>query len=120
VKWIIIALGVNDIGNSGCSMTTSDNMIAAYTQIADSAHARGIKVYGATITPFEGNGYYSENSEACRRRINTWVRTTALTSGKYDAVVDFDKIIRNPADTTRILTTYNNDGLHPNIAGYAH
>jgi len=115
VKWIIIALGVNDIGNAGCSMTTSDNMINAYAQIADSARARGIKVYGATITPFNGNGYYSANSEACRQRINAWVRTT----NKYDAVIDFEKVIRNPADTTRILSTYNNDGLHPNIAGYA-
>jgi hypothetical protein len=107
---------VNDIGNSGCSMTTSNNAINAFTTIADSAKARGIKVYGATITPFNGNGYYSTNSEACRSRINAWVRTT----DKYDAVIDFDKIIRNPSDTSRILTTYNNDGLHPNIAGYAH
>ena len=76
VKWVIIALGVNDIGNTGCSVTTSDNMIEAYTEIADSARARGIKVYGATITPFNGNGYYSTNSEACRQRINAWVRTT--------------------------------------------
>jgi lysophospholipase L1-like esterase len=119
VKWVILFIGVNDIGNTGCSMTTSDNVIAAYATIADSAHARGIKVYGATITPFNPNGYYSENSEACRQRINAWVRTTAIASGKYDAMIDFDKIIRNPADTSRILTTYNNDGLHPNIAGYA-
>jgi lysophospholipase L1-like esterase len=115
VKWIIILLGVNDIGNTGCSVTTSDAMIAAYAQIADSARARGIKVYGATLTPFNGNGYYSTNSEACRQRINTWVRSTP----KYDAVIDFDKIVRNPADTSRILATYNNDGLHPNAAGYA-
>lgn len=119
VKWIIILLGVNDIGNTGCSTTTSDNMIAAYAQIADSARARGIKVYGATITPFNGNNYYSVNSEACRQRINAWARGAALTSGKYDAVIDFDKLIRNPTDTTRILATYNNDGLHPNATGYA-
>ncbi len=116
VKWIIIALGVNDIGNAGCSVTTSDNMIKAYTEIADSARARGIKVYGATITPFNGNNYYSVNSDGCRQRINAWVRSTP----KYDAVIDFDRIIRNPNDTTRILPAYNNDGLHPNIAGYAH
>lgn len=115
VKWIIIALGVNDIGNANCSVTTSDNMIKAYTEIADSARARGIKVYGATITPFNGNNYYSANSENCRQRINAWVRTTP----KYDGVIDFEKIIRNPADTSRILPAYNNDGLHPNIAGYA-
>jgi hypothetical protein len=72
-------------------------------------------VYGATITPFNGNSYYSVNSEACRQTVNTWIRTTT----KYDAVIDFDRIIRNPSDTSRILTTYNNDGLHPNIAGYA-
>jgi lysophospholipase L1-like esterase len=115
VKWIIVLLGVNDIGNANCSVTTSDAMIAAYAQIADSARARGIKAYGATLTPFNGNGYYSVNSEACRQRINTWIRSTP----KYDAVIDFDKIVRNPADTSRILATYNNDGLHPNAAGYA-
>lgn len=115
VKWVIILLGVNDIGNTGCSVTTSDNMIAAYTQIADSAHARNIKVYGATITPFNGNSYYSTSSETCRRNINAWVRTTT----RYDAVIDFDKIVRNPSDTSRILAAINNDGLHPNIAGYA-
>jgi lysophospholipase L1-like esterase len=121
VKWIMILLAVNDIGNTGCSMTTSNNVIAAYTTIADSAHARGIKVYGATLTPFGGNSYYSTNSEACRSRINAWVRTTALTSGKYDAVVDFDKLLRiaPPGDTTRMQQAYYNDGLHPNIAGYA-
>jgi len=119
VKWVILFIGVNDIGNTGCSMTTSNNAITSFTTIADSAHARGIKVYGATITPFNGNSYYSTNSEACRQRINTWVRTTAIETGKYDAVIDFDKIIRNPTDTSRILTTYNNDGLHPNITGYA-
>lgn len=115
VKWIILYIGVNDIGNSGCSMTTSNNVINAFSTIADSARARGIKVYGATITPFNGNGYYSTNSESCRQRINAWVRTT----DKYDAVIDFDKIIRNPNDTTRILQAYNNDGLHPSVAGYA-
>jgi lysophospholipase L1-like esterase len=121
VKWIMILLAVNDIGNTSCSMTTSNNVIAAYTTIADSAHARGIKVYGATLTPFNGNNYYSTNSEACRSRINAWIRTTALTSGKYDAVVDFDKLLRiaAPGDTTKMQTVYYNDGLHPNIAGYA-
>jgi lysophospholipase L1-like esterase len=116
VKWIIIFIGVNDIGNnSNCSATNSTNVINAYTTIADSARARGIKVYGATITPYNGNSYYSVNSEACRQTVNTWIRTTP----KYDAVIDFDKTIRNPSDTTRILTAYNNDGLHPNITGYA-
>ena len=115
VKWIMILLGVNDIGNTGCSVTTSNNMISAYTQIADSAHARGLKIYGATLTPFNGNSYYSTNSEACRSRINAWIRTT----NKYDAFVDFDKLLRTPTDTTRMLTAYYNDGLHPNITGYA-
>lgn len=121
VKWIMILLAVNDIGNTGCSVTTSNNVIAAYTTIADSAHARGVKVYGATLTPFGGNSYYSTNSEACRSRINAWVRGAALSTGKYDAVVDFDKLLRiaPPGDTTRMQTAYYNDGLHPNIAGYA-
>jgi len=115
VKWIIILLGVNDIGASTCNTTISTNMIAAYTQIADSAHARGIKVYGSPITPFGGNGYYSASNEACRQAINTWVRTNS----KYDAVIDFDKLLRNPSDTTKMRAAYDNDHLHPNVAGYA-
>ena len=81
--------------------------------------ARGIKVYGATITPFNGNSYYSVNSEACRQRINTWVRTTALSSGKYDAVIDFDKIISDPQHPLRFNPKYDSgDHLHPSDAGY--
>ena len=118
VKWVIIYLGVNDIGtaNNTAVNTVAQNLIDAYSEIADSARARGIKAYGATITPFNGNNYHNANREAARQALNAWIRT----SDKLDGVVDFDRILRNPADTTRLNPTYNNDWLHPNIAGYAH
>ncbi len=117
VKWIIIYLGVNDIGTANANLpTVAQNLINAYSQIADSARARGIKAYGGTITPFNGNNYHNANREAARQTLNAWIRST----DKLDGVVDFDKIIRNPSDTTRILAAYNNDWLHPSIAGYAH
>lgn len=118
VKWVVIFLGVNDIGNAGGGAvgTVAQNLINAYAQIADSARARGIKAYGATITPFNGNGYYNAGRETARQTLNAWIRAT----DKLDGVIDFDRILRNPADTTRLLPAYNNDWLHPNLAGYAH
>jgi hypothetical protein len=78
------------------------------------AHAQGMKVYGATITPFNGHSYYTPAREAVRSAVNTWIRTP----GNFDAFIDFDHTIRNPADTTRLQAAYNNDWLHPNAAGY--
>jgi lysophospholipase L1-like esterase len=104
LKWIIIFYGINDIrgGKSASTITT------AYETMINAAHAKGIKVYGATITP---NG---TSIETIRSAVNKWIRT----SGKFDGVIDFDKVIRNPSDTTEILAKYNKDGLHPNEAGY--
>ncbi len=119
VKWILILLGVNDIGTvttSSAATTLSNNLFSSYGTIIDSAHARGIKAYGVTITPFGGySAYYNTNSEACRSKVNAWIRT----SGKYDAVIDFDKVIRSTTDTTKIPTNLTVDGLHPTVAGHA-
>jgi hypothetical protein len=64
--------------------------------------------------PFKGNVYYNQYSELCRNTVNRWIRT----KGNYDACIDFDKIMRNPLDTTRLVSTYQNDGLHPDTTGY--
>jgi len=110
VRWVIIFYGMNDIGR-GASASTVTN---AYVKMIADAHANHMKVYGATITPFGGNAYYTTDHEAVRNSVNTWIRT----AGNFDACIDFDKTIRDPADNTKLLAIYSNDGLHPNAAGY--
>jgi lysophospholipase L1-like esterase len=117
VQWAIIFEGVNDIGgvkSAAAATTVANNLIAAYTQMINSAHGKNISVYGATIMPFKGNSYYNTYSELCRNNVNDWIRT----SGHYDAVIDFDKVMRNTQDTLKLTTSYQNDGLHPDSAGH--
>jgi lysophospholipase L1-like esterase len=82
-------------------------------------HAKGLKIYGATLTPFKGTAfghYYTAAGEAKRRAVNHWIRT----SDAFDAVIDFDRAIRDPGHPLRILPRYDSgDHLHPNDAGYA-
>jgi lysophospholipase L1-like esterase len=86
--------------------------------LSRTAHVRGVKVIGATITPFEGvdlSGYYSETKEATRQSINKWIRT----SGSFDGVADFDAVLRDPDHPSRLLPKFAfEDHLHPNVAGY--
>lgn len=110
LRWFVVFYGVNDIGGGA----TANTIIDAYKRMIADAHAKGIKVYGATITPFGGNNYYSVAHEAVRGAVNAWIRT----AGDFDAVIDFDKVVRNPSDTTSFLASLKNDGLHPNVAGY--
>jgi lysophospholipase L1-like esterase len=118
VRWAIVFEGVNDIGGvktAAAATTTANNLIAAYKQMVVKAHAKNIRIYGGTILPFNGNGYYNQYSESCRSAVNAWIRTT----GNYDAVIDFDKVTRSSADSTRLgIASYQNDGLHPDAAGY--
>ena len=117
VRWAIIFEGVNDIGgvsSATAATTTANNLIAAYKQMTVKAHTKNIWIYGGTILPFKGNGYYNQYSESCRNTVNQWIRT----KGNYDGCIDFDKVMRNPQDTTRLVSTYQNDGLHPDAAGY--
>jgi lysophospholipase L1-like esterase len=118
VCWIIVLEGVNDIGGSHspeASASVATNLIAAYEQIIDQAHARKLRVYGATITPFGGSFYDSPAHEAARRRVNHWIRT----SGRFDAVIDFDAAMRDPQEPSRLLVVADSgDHLHPNEVGY--
>jgi lysophospholipase L1-like esterase len=118
LRWAVVFEGVNDIGrvNSASAATAmAANLIAAYKEMIAKAHAKSIRIYGATIMPFNGNGYYNPYSEQCRSKVNQWIRGR----GNFDACIDFDKIMRNPQDTTRLLLpAYQNDGLHPDAAGY--
>jgi lysophospholipase L1-like esterase len=119
--WLIIFEGVNDIGGARGerASTLATNLIAAYTQFANKAHAQNIRTYGATITPFGGNGYYSVEHEAIRQEVNAWIRTNSV----FDGVIDFDAAVRDPVTLTNIQGAYYpglnaNDGLHLNPAGY--
>lgn len=118
VKWLIVMLGINDIGFGSLASSeavTADDVIAAHKQLIDRAHLHGIRVMGATLTPFAGALYYSEGGEAIRQAVNQWIRT----SKAYDAVIDFDMATRDPENARQIRSAYNiRDHLHPNDAGY--
>lgn len=115
-RWVIIFEGVNDIGGArgDRAAALATNLVAAYTQFAAKAHAKDIRVYGATITPFGGSGYYSVEHEAIRQEVNAWIRTNSV----FDAVIDFDAAARDPAVPANLLHDYDSDHLHLNVAGY--
>ena len=116
VTQVIVMEGINDIGNARQNPTpTAEDIIAGHKQLIELAHTRGLKVYGATLTPFEAANYFTKEGEAKRQAINQWIRT----SKEYDAVIDFDAATRDPANPTRLLPLYDSgDHLHPNDAGY--
>jgi lysophospholipase L1-like esterase len=129
VTHIVLLEGINDIGFPGAKLggsyladpadvRTPEDLIFAYRQLISRAHAHGIKLIGATITPFEGvdlSGYYSESKEAVRQTVNKWIRT----SGSFDAVIDFDAVLRDPDHPSRLLPRFaSQDQLHPNDVGY--
>lgn len=122
VKWLIILEGVNDLGTAagarqrGDAGATADDLIAGYEQIIRRARDHGIKVYGGTITPWEGfTMYYSPESEAERRKVNDWIRK----SGRFDAVIDFEAAARDPENPGRLSAAVDGgDHLHLSAAGY--
>jgi lysophospholipase L1-like esterase len=113
---VVIMEGINDIGVARRNPSPSAaDIIAGHKQLIARARARGLKVYGATLTPFEGAAYWTAEGEAKRQAVNEWIRT----SGDYDAVVDFDAATRDPAAPTKFLPAYDSgDHLHPGDAGY--
>jgi len=116
VRYMTLMIGINDIGNSSATNPVSaDDLIAGYRQVIARAHAKGIAVYGATLTPLEGAGYYSPEKEVVRQAVNNWIRS----SDEFDAVIDFDRVTRDPSHPTRFLPAYDSgDHLHPNDLGY--
>ncbi|HXH25655.1 MAG TPA: SGNH/GDSL hydrolase family protein [Vicinamibacterales bacterium] len=116
VTHVIILEGINDIGIARSNPSPSvEDLIAGHRQLIERARARGLRVYGATLTPFEGAAYWTPEGEAKRQALNQWIRT----SGAYDAVIDFDRITRDPAAPTKFLPAYDSgDHLHPGDAGY--
>jgi lysophospholipase L1-like esterase len=117
VTHVVVMEGINDIGLARSNPTPSAaDLIAGHKQLIERAHARGLKIYGATLTPYDGAAYYSPEGEAKRQALNEWIRT----SGAYDGVIDFDKATRDPAAPSRFLPAYDSgDHLHPGDDGYA-
>ena len=121
-EYVIVLLGINDIGLPGAftpadEAVTAEDLIGAFRQLIARAHAKGLVIFGGTITPFEGTGvpgFYTPAKEAVRQAVNAWIRT----SNEFDAVVDFDLAIRDPARPARMLPVFDSgDHLHPNDAG---
>lgn len=116
---IVVFQGVNDIGTMKGDTTlcssTIENLIAAYREFIKKAHSKGIKVYGATITPFRKSKYFKPGHEDVRRAVNSFIRN----SGEFDGVIDFDLITRNPKEPLQLKSEYQcGDWLHPNDTGY--
>jgi len=129
VRYLIVLEGINDIGTfaNGGDMQGQEpqsahdalvgRIIGAYEQMIVRAHARNIRVFGGTLTPFSGSGYYKSDPlrEADREAVNRWIRTP----GHFDAVIDFDKALRDPAHPEQMLPAYDSgDHLHPSPTGY--
>jgi lysophospholipase L1-like esterase len=123
VKYLIVLEGINDLGHATPTSLTSEavtaeDMIAGLKQLIARAHEHGIKIFGATLTPFEGcpfPGYFTPEKEVKRKTVNEWIR-----NGKaFDGVVDFDKAVRDPKNPDHMLPAYDGgDHLHPGDAGY--
>lgn len=123
-RYVIVSEGNNDFGIPGlignpAEDVTAEQVIQAHRQIIDRVHALGLRIYGSTLNPIEGilfPNFYSAALEAKRQAVNRWIRT----SNAYDAVIDFDLVLRDPSHPTRILPAYDSgDHGHPNDAGYA-
>lgn len=129
VRHVIVALGLNDLmlpsilplfGKDAFAAETvsAADIITGLHQLTLRARARSIRIYGATITPNGSStvpGAFTPEIEAKRQAVNRWIRT----GGAFDGVIDFDAAIRDPADPTRMLSTLDADGVHPNDEGHA-
>ncbi|MCR4809819.1 MAG: SGNH/GDSL hydrolase family protein [Prevotella sp.] len=111
---IVIYEGINDIGSSRSVEQTFKELTEAYELFIGKARAAGLKVVGATITPIGNTFYWSHFHEALRQTVNDWIRT----SGKFDAVIDFDQVLSDPDKPTWMRADYQFDWLHPNAEGY--
>jgi len=123
VQWAMIFEGVNDIGTApattAAQQAVGDQVIWSLKQIATRVQTMGIPIFAATITPFSGNAsiqpYSDPTREVTRQRVNNFIRT----SGIFDAVIDFDKIVADPSKPSQLNPAFDSgDFLHPNVAGY--
>jgi lysophospholipase L1-like esterase len=126
---VIVVEGTNDIGFPGAKLgdlvlappdnaPTAEDIIGGYQQLIARAHVHGLRIIGCTITPSEGvvvPGYHNDEKERIRQAVNQWIRT----SHAFDAMIDFDAVVRDPAHPSQLLPRFASpDHLHPNDAGY--
>lgn len=123
VTHVIVQLGGNDIFTlNPTEMVTVDQIIQGHKQLIERAHAKSLRIYGCTLTPVQGFllpgtpfPVFTPANEAKRQAVNAWIRT----SGEYDGVIDFDRVLRDPNEPARILPFYDSgDHGHPTDAGY--
>jgi lysophospholipase L1-like esterase len=125
---VVLMMGINDIGWPGCILAphepapSADDIIDGYKQLIARAHIHGMRIIGATLTPFEDTfkgtpieGYYNTDKEQKRQAVNQWIRS----SGAFDGVIDFDAVARDPNRPAHILAAFDSgDHLHPQDDGY--
>lgn len=116
VTHVVVLESLNDVGFGRTNpIPTVADIIAGHRQLIERAHTRGLKIYGALLTPMEGAAYWTAEGEAKRQAINEWLRT----SKAYDGLIDFATAVRDPASPTKILGRFDSgDKLHMNDAGY--
>jgi lysophospholipase L1-like esterase len=126
VEAVILFEGTNDIGqpdsrasdSNPClsrTQVTADEIIVGYKQIIVRTHAQGLKIFGATILPYQGFGAWTASGEAKRVAVNQWIRT----AGAFDGIIDFDAALRDPRSPARMAPQYDGgDHLHPGTAGH--
>jgi lysophospholipase L1-like esterase len=125
VTHVVVLLGINDLrrrlsaGSPESEPVSADDMIAGYKQLILRAHGRGVKIIGGTLLPWEDETFaadaYTPEGAAKRQAINVWIRS----SGAFDGVVDFDRLLQDPAHPNRMLLRWDSgDHLHPGDAGY--
>jgi lysophospholipase L1-like esterase len=114
-RWVVVLLGINDIGRADVDPVTAQQLIGAYHQIIERSHAHGLRVIGCTLPPYDGAPYAREDGAKILEAVNAWIR-----QGKaFDAVVDFDAVTRDPGQPLRLRPQFDSgDHLHLNDAGY--
>jgi lysophospholipase L1-like esterase len=120
VRYVIVLESINDIGtmhrrNRPEYHLSAQDLETGLAQLVARAHEHGVKVFGATLTPYQGAGYYTDEGEKIREAVNQWI----LTSGVFDGTVDFDKATRDASNPLTFNPQYDSgDHLHPKDAGY--
>jgi lysophospholipase L1-like esterase len=123
VAEVIVLEGIADITSNRSTNpyavphlnVSAREIIAAYQQLIDRAHAAGVKTFGSTLTPFAGSRYWTPTGEAKREAVNAWVRS----SGAFDGVIDFARVLADPNDPVRLNPRFDDgDHEHPNDTGY--
>ena len=117
VQGVVLSIGINDLADAaaaGDPLAQAERLIGGLTGLAVRSRGRGLRVVAGTLLPVAGSPHDRPGIEAARQRLNRWMRQTVA----FDAVVDFDALLRDPARPAAIRKAWTSDALHPNDAGY--